>query len=65
MTINLTTEALYRLQERLGMMLGDKPATPHQWEQVAMAAFRWQRKNDPNSQTSPVTGPVSPILKAE
>lgn len=65
MILNLTTEVQYRLQERLGMMLGDKPATPHQWEQVAMAALRWQRKNDPNSPTSPVMGPVSPILEAE
>lgn len=65
MTLNLTQEAIYRLNERLGIMLGDKPATPHQWETVAMAALRWQRRHDNNSQTQPVTGPESPILEAE
>jgi len=28
-------------------------------------ALRWQRKNDPRSQTTPHKGPKSPILEAE
>jgi len=28
MTYHLTLEASYRLHERLGMILGDRPATP-------------------------------------
>jgi len=28
-------------------------------------ALRWQRKNDPHSQTTPHKGPKSPILEAE
>ena len=65
MTFNLTPEASYRLHERLGMILGDRPATPAVWEHVAAGAFRWQRKNDPHSPTTPHEGPKSPILEAE
>lgn len=65
MTFNLTPEASYRLHERLGMILGDRPATPALWEHVAAGAFRWQRKNDPHSPTTPHRGPKSPILEAE
>ena len=65
MTFNLTPEASYRLHERLGMILGDRPATPALWEHVAAGAFRWQRKNDPHSPTTPHEGPKSPILEAE
>jgi len=64
-TFNLTPEASYRLHERLGMILGDRPATPALWEHVAAGAFRWQRKNDPHSPTTPHEGPKSPILEAE
>jgi len=65
MTYHLTPEASYRLHERLGMILGDRPATPALWEHVAAGALRWQRKNDPHSPTTPHEGPKSPILEAE
>jgi len=64
-TYHLTLEASYRLHERLGMILGDRPATPALWEHVAAGALRWQRKNDPHSPTTPHHGPKSPILEAE
>ncbi len=64
MTYHLTLEASYRLHERLGMILGDRPATPAIFEHVAAGALRWQRKNDPRSQTTPHHGPKSPILEA-
>ena len=65
MTINLTTESRYRLQERLGILYADKPVSPFDWETCAMAAFRWQRKHDKDSPTFPVEGPRSKILEAE
>ena len=65
MTYHLTPEASYRLHERLGMILGDRPATPALWEHVAAGALRWQRKHDPHSPTTPHEGPKSPILDAE
>jgi hypothetical protein len=65
MTINLTAEASYRMDERLGMILGDRPCPPALWEDVAMAALRWQRKHDKDAETTPHTRPQSPILEAE
>lgn len=65
MTFKLTTEARYRLEERLGILYADKPVSPYDWETCAMAAFRWQRKHDKDSPTFPVEGPKSKILEAE
>lgn len=65
MTFNLTTEARYRLEERLGILYADQPVSPFDWENQAMAAFRWQRKHDKDSPTFPVEGPKSKILEAE
>lgn len=65
MTINLTTEARYRLDERLGILYADKSVSPFDWETCAMAAFRWQRKHDKDSPTFPVEGPKSKIMQAE
>lgn len=65
MTFHLTKEAQYRLQERLGISFADGPVSPFEWENYAMQALRWQRKHDPDSERFPVTGPTSPILKAE
>ena len=65
MTFNLTPEAQYRLTERLGIIYGDAPVTPFQWEERAMAAFRWQSKNDKDSPRFTVEGPRTKILQAE
>ena len=65
MTFNLTKEAQYRLTERLGISYGDEPVSPFNWEGCAMAAFRWQSKNDKDSPRFPVEGPRTKILQAE
>ena len=65
MTINLTTEARYRLDERLGILYADNPVSPFDWETEAMKAFRWQRKHDKDSATFPAEGPKSKIMQAE
>jgi hypothetical protein len=65
MTFHLTTEARYRLEERLGIRYEDRPVTPFDWENMAMAAMRWQRTNDKDSQRFPVEGPRTKILQAE
>lgn len=65
MTFNLTTEARYRLGERLGISYGDAPVTPFDWENHAMAALRWQAKHDKESPRFPVEGPRTKILEAE
>lgn len=65
MTFHLTTEAQYRLTERLGIMYEDKPVSPFDWENLAMAALRWQSRHDKESPKFPVTGPKTPILQAE
>ena len=65
MTFQLTEEAQYRLTERLGMLCEDKPVSPFDWENHAMAAFRWQSKHDKESPRFPVEGPKTKILEAE
>lgn len=65
MRFELTEEAIYRLNERLGIMYADKPVTPFDWENLAMAALRWQRKHDKDSPTFLVEGPKSKIMQAE
>ena len=65
MTFNLTTEAQYRLTERLGIIYGDAPVTPFDWENHAMDALRWQSKHDKDSPKFPVEGPRTKILEAE
>ena len=65
MRFDLTEEAIYRLNERLGIMYADKPVTPFEWENLAMAALRWQRKHDSESPRFPVYGPKTPIMEAE
>lgn len=65
MTFKLTTEARYRLEERIGILYGDQPVSLFDWETCAMAAFRWQRKHDKDSPTFPVEGPKSKIMQAE
>jgi len=65
-TTLLTEEAAYRFLERLGIMYADARVTPAQHDEVAMAALRWQRKNDPDGVRSVrVETPESPILEAE
>lgn len=65
MTLHLSPEASYRLHERLGIILGDRPCPPALWEEVAMAALRWQRKHDKDAATTPHKRPASPVLEAE
>jgi hypothetical protein len=66
MTLSLTPEAMYRFQERLGIMYADAKVTPSQHDDVALMALRWQRKNDPDGVRSVrVETPESPILEAE
>lgn len=65
MTFQLTTEAQYRLTERLGMLYADAPVSPFDWENLAMTALRWQSKNDKESPKFPVEGPKTPIMEAE
>jgi hypothetical protein len=64
-TIHLTAEASYRMEERLGMILEGRKCPPALWDEVAMAALRWQRKHDPRSPTTPHNRPESPVLDAE
>jgi hypothetical protein len=62
----LTEESAYRFHERLGIMYGSSKVTPAQHDDVAMAALRWQRKNDPDGVRSVrVETPESPIMHAE
>lgn len=65
MTFQLTTEAKYRLTERLGISYGDAPVSPFDWGGHAMAAFRWQSKYDKDSPKFPAEGPRTKILEAE
>jgi len=65
MTINLTDEAFYRLQERLGILLSGRKPTPHTWDDVAMAAKRWQTRHDKGAPTREYTTPESPVMVAE
>jgi len=66
MTTLLTKEAAYRFLERLGIMYGSSKVTPAQHDDVAMAAVRWQRRNDPDGVRSVrVETPESPIMHAE
>lgn len=65
MTLHLSPEASYRLHERLGIILGDRPCPPALWEEVAMGALRWQRKHNKDAVTTPHKRPASPVLEAE
>lgn len=65
MKIDLTAEAHYRLQERLGILLQGRAPTPHVWDDVAMGAKRWQTRHDKGAPTREYTTPESPVMVAE
>lgn len=65
MKIDLTHEAFYRLQERLGILLQGRAPTPHVWDDVAMGAKRWQTRHDKGAPTRTYETPKSPIMDAE
>ncbi len=65
MKIDLTHEAFYRLQERLGILLQGRAPTPRVWDEVAMGAKRWQTRHDKGAPTRTYETPKSPIMDAE
>lgn len=64
--MNLTPEALYRYQERLGILCGDATPTPYQHDIALQDALRADEGLPPDyPRPHVVTPPPSPILPAE